>query len=252
MIFLKSKDQIEKMKVACQAVAAILEEAEKYVVEGASAWDLEIVADKILKEYRCKPAFKGYSGYPYITTVSVNDEVIHGFPLKKKVFKNGDIVSLDVGAIYDGYYGDGAFTYVVGGTTDQIGMKLVEVTKKSLERVISRIRGGIRLGDISHEIQSFVESNGFNVVRDFVGHGVGSKLHEDPQIPNYGKKGTGPIIKPGMTFAIEPMVTEGGWHVVILDDGWTVVTRDGKRAAHFEHTVLVTEDGAEVLTRFKG
>ncbi|KAF2962291.1 type I methionyl aminopeptidase [Fervidobacterium sp. 2310opik-2] len=247
MIRLKTREEIEKMKIAGRAVGTILMESKKLVVEGATAHDIEILAEKILKELKCKPAFKGYGGYPYITTVSVNDEVIHGFPLKKKVFKKGDIVSIDVGAIYDGYYGDGAISYIVG-QTDEVGEKLVKVTQESLFEAIKIIRPGIKLGDVSFTVQNYVESHGFGVVRDFVGHGVGKSLHEDPQVPNYGKPGTGITLKAGMTIAIEPMVTEGGWHVVILDDGWTVVTRDGKRAAHFEHTIAVTEDGYEILT----
>ncbi|QAV33061.1 methionyl aminopeptidase [Fervidobacterium changbaicum] len=247
MIRVKTKHEIEKMRIAGRAVAAVLEQARRLVVEGATAYDIEIMAEKVIKEYRCKPAFKGYGGYPYITTVSVNEEVIHGFPLKSKVFKKGDIVSVDVGAIYEGYYGDGAATFIVG-TTDEIGQKLVEVTKESLMRAIEVVKPGIRLGDVSYTIQSYVESNGFNVVRDFVGHGIGKQLHEDPQVPNYGKPGTGVILKAGMTLAIEPMVTEGGCHVVVLEDGWTVVTVDGKRSAHFEHSIVVTESGCEVLT----
>jgi methionyl aminopeptidase len=247
MIRIKTKQEIEKMRVAGRAVAAVLEEAKKIAFEGATALDIEMMAEKVIKEHRCKPAFKGYGGYPYITTVSVNEEVIHGFPLKSKVFKKGDIVSVDVGAIYEGYYGDGAATFIVG-VTDETGQKLVEVTKQSLMRAIELIRPGMRLGDVSYEIQSYVESHGFNVVRDFVGHGIGKQLHEDPQVPNYGKPGTGLVLKAGMTLAIEPMVTEGGWHVVVLEDGWTVVTVDGKRAAHFEHTVVITENGCEVLT----
>lgn len=247
MIRLKTKEEIEKMRIAGRAVGTILKEAKKLVVEGATAHDIEVLADKILKEMKCKPAFKGYGGYPYITTVSVNEEVIHGFPLKKKVFKKGDIVSIDVGAIYDGMYGDGAVTYIVD-RTDENGEKLVNVTYESLMEAIKIIKPGIKLGDVSHTVQSYVESHGFGVVRDFVGHGVGKALHEDPQVPNYGKPGTGVTLKAGMTLAIEPMVTEGGWHVVILEDGWTVVTVDGKRSAHFEHTVLVTEDGYEILT----
>ncbi|MBO8161944.1 MAG: type I methionyl aminopeptidase [Thermosipho sp. (in: Bacteria)] len=247
MIYIKTPEEIEKIRIASMAVGTILEEGKKIAVEGATAWDFEIMAEKILKELKCSPAFKGYNDYPYITTVSINNEVIHGFPLKNKVLKNGDIVSLDVGAIYKGYYGDGACTYIVG-ECDEIGEKLVEVTKKALEIAVENVKEGVRLGDISYAIQKYVEENGFNVVRDFVGHGVGKKLHEDPQIPNYGKKGTGIILKAGMTLAIEPMVTEGGWHVDILDDGWTVVTRDGKRAAHFEHTILVKKEGSEVLT----
>jgi len=247
MIRLKTEQEIEKMRIAGRAVAAVLEEAKKIVVEGATAYDIEMMAEKVIKEHRCEPAFKGYGGYPYITTVSVNEEVIHGFPLKSKVFKKGDIVSVDVGAIYEGYYGDGAATFIVG-STDETGKKLVEVTKQSLMRAIELIKPGVRLGDVSYEIQSYVESHGFNVVRDFVGHGVGKQLHEDPQVPNYGKPGTGLVLKAGMTLAIEPMVTEGGWHVVVLEDGWTVVTVDGKRAAHFEHTIVVTENGCEILT----
>ncbi|AFG35468.1 type I methionyl aminopeptidase [Fervidobacterium pennivorans subsp. shakshaketiis] len=247
MIRLKTEQEIEKMRIAGRAVAAVLEEAKKIVVEGATAYDIEMMAEKVIKEHRCEPAFKGYGGYPYITTVSVNEEVIHGFPLKSKVFKKGDIVSVDVGAIYEGYYGDGAATFIVG-STDETGKKLVEVTKQSLTRAIELIKPGVRLGDVSYEIQSYVESHGFNVVRDFVGHGVGKQLHEDPQVPNYGKPGTGLVLKAGMTLAIEPMVTEGGWHVVVLEDGWTVVTVDGKRAAHFEHTIVVTENGCEILT----
>ncbi|ABR30836.1 methionine aminopeptidase [Thermosipho melanesiensis] len=248
MIYVKTIEEIEKIKIASRAVATILNEAKKVAVEGATAWDLELLAENVLKELKCEPAFKDYHGYPYITTVSVNDEVIHGFPLKHKVFKKGDIVSLDVGAIYKGYYGDGAYTYIIG-ETDEMGQKLVETTKRALEIAVKTVRAGIRLGDVSAKIQQYVEKNGFNVVRDFVGHGVGKKLHEDPQIPNYGKEGTGIILRENMTIAIEPMVTEGGWHVVILEDGWTVVTVDGKRAAHFEHTLWVKKEGCEVLTQ---
>ncbi|MFN6991895.1 MAG: type I methionyl aminopeptidase [Fervidobacterium sp.] len=247
MIRIKTKEEIEKMKVAGRAVGTVLNEAKKLVVEGATAHDIEILAERVIKELKCKPAFKGYGGYPYITTVSVNEEVIHGFPLKNKVFKKGDIVSIDVGAIYDGFYGDGAFTYIVG-ETDEVGKKLVQVTYESLMLAIKSIRPGVKLGDISFAIQEYVEKNGFGVVRDFVGHGVGKALHEDPQIPNYGKPGTGITLRVGMTLAIEPMVTEGGWHVEILKDGWTVVTVDKKRAAHFEHTIAVTQEGYEILT----
>ncbi|MGQ9855596.1 MAG: type I methionyl aminopeptidase [Fervidobacterium sp.] len=248
MIRIKTKDEIEKMRIAGRAVAEILKRAKDYVVRGATAFDIELMAEKTLKEMKCKPAFKGYGGYPYITTVSVNNEVIHGFPLKSKVFKDGDIVSIDVGAVYEGYYGDGAVTYIVG-ETDERGKELVKVTYESLLEAIRTVKAGVRLGDVSYAVQSYVEKHGFGVVRDFVGHGVGKALHEDPQVPNYGKPSTGIVLKSGMTLAIEPMVTEGGWHVVILDDGWTVVTVDGKRSAHFEHTVLVTDEGCEILTQ---
>ncbi|HPT59404.1 MAG TPA: type I methionyl aminopeptidase [Fervidobacterium sp.] len=247
MIRLKTKEEIEKMKIAGRVVAMILQEAKEYMKIGANALDVELLAEKILNENGCKPAFKGYGGYPYITNISVNEEVIHGFPLKKKVFKNGDIVSIDVGAIYQGYYGDGAYTYIVG-ETDEIGRKLVATTQEALMQAIKIIKPGIKLGDISHAVQQYVEERGFGVVREFVGHGVGRELHEDPQVPNYGRPGTGVTLRKGMTIAIEPMVTEGGWHVEILEDGWTVVTEDRKRAAHFEHSVAVTEDGYEILT----
>jgi methionyl aminopeptidase len=247
MIRIKSDLEIQKMRVAGRVVAKVLNEVKDLVIEGATAYDVELLAERIIKEENCKPAFKGYGGYPYVTTVSVNDEVIHGFPLKTKVFKKGDIVSIDVGAIYEGYYGDGAATYIVG-QSDESGQKLVEVTYQSLMEAIKILRAGVKLGDVSYAVQSYVERHGFNVVRDFVGHGVGRALHEDPQVPNYGKQGTGITLRAGMTIAIEPMVTEGGWHVVILEDGWTVVTADKKRAAHFEHTVLITDDGYEILT----
>ncbi len=247
MIRIKSDLEIQKMRVAGRVVAKVLNEVKGLVIEGATAYDVELLAERIIKEENCKPAFKGYGGYPYVTTVSVNDEVIHGFPLKTKVFKKGDIVSIDVGAIYEGYYGDGAATYIVG-QSDESGQKLVEVTYQSLMEAIKILRAGVKLGDVSYAVQSYVEQHGFNVVRDFVGHGVGRALHEDPQVPNYGKPGTGITLRAGMTIAIEPMVTEGGWHVVILEDGWTVVTADKKRAAHFEHTVLITDDDYEILT----
>ncbi|WP_448374979.1 type I methionyl aminopeptidase [Fervidobacterium sp.] len=247
MIRVKTSSEIQKMKKAGRAVAKVLNAVKDLVIEGATAHDIELLAEKIILEENCKPAFKGYGGYPYITTVSVNEEVIHGFPLKNKVFKKGDIVSVDVGAIYEGYYGDGAATYIVG-QPDEIGRKLVEVTYNSLMEAIKILKSGVKLGDVSYTVQSYVQNHGFNVVRDFVGHGIGKTLHEDPQVPNYGKPGTGITLKTGMTIAIEPMVTEGGWHVVILEDGWTVVTADKKRAAHFEHTVLITDDGCEILT----
>uniref|UniRef100_A0A7C4CEI4 Methionine aminopeptidase n=1 Tax=Fervidobacterium thailandense TaxID=1008305 RepID=A0A7C4CEI4_9BACT len=249
MIRLKTKEEIEKMRIASQAVATVLLEVSNLIKPGATAFDVELLAERILRELKCKPAFKGYGGYPYITTVSVNNEVIHGFPLKRKVFKEGDIVSVDVGAVYEGYYGDGAWTYIVEKTDDK-GQLLVTTTRQALENVISIIKPGIKLGDVSSYIQSYIELRGFGVVRDFVGHGIGKALHEDPQVPNYGKPGTGITLKPGMTLAIEPMVTEGSWHVEILEDGWTVVTVDGSRAAHFEHTIVVTEEGCEVLTKF--
>jgi len=209
MIRIKTPSEIEKMKRAGEAVAVALREAKRVVLPGKTAWDVEKVVLEVFKKYRVKPAFKGYNGYEYATCVSVNEEVVHGLPLKEKVFKEGDIVSIDVGAAYQGLYGDAAITYIVG-ETDERGKELVRVTKEALERAIKIIKPGIRLGDVSHCIQEFVESAGFNVIRDYVGHGIGRELHEDPQVPNYGTPGTGIALRKGMTLAIEPMVSEGG------------------------------------------
>ncbi len=248
MIRIKTEEEIDRMKIAGRAVAIFLKEAEKLVVPGASAWEIELLAEKVFKELKVKPAFKGYSGYEYITCVSVNEEVVHGIPRRDKVFKKGDIVSIDVGAVYKGFFGDGAMTYIVG-ETDEPGKKLVEVTRKALEKAIEKARAGVKLGDISYAIQSFVEGNGFNVIRDYVGHGIGTALHEEPQVPNYGKPGAGVTLITGMALAIEPMVVEGDWRIKILEDGWTAVTVDGSRCAHFEHTIVIRETGAEILTK---
>ena len=248
MIRVKTEEEIDRMKIAGRAVAIFLKEAKKLVVPGASAWEIELLAEKVFKELRVAPAFKGYNGYEYITCVSVNEEVVHGIPRKDKVFRKGDIVSIDVGAVYKGFFGDGAMTYIVG-ETDESGKRLVEVTRKALEKAIEKIRAGVKLGDISYTIQSFVESSGFNVIRDYVGHGIGTALHEEPQVPNYGKPGAGVRLLTGMTLAIEPMVVEGDWRIKILEDGWTAVTVDGSRCAHFEHTIVIRETGAEILTK---
>ena len=235
------------MRVAGMAVATALKEAKRVVVEGATARDVEDLVLRIFRELKVRPAFKGYGGYPYATCVSVNEEVIHGLPKKTKVFKNGDIVSIDTGAIYKGYYGDAAVTYAVG-EVDEVSKKLMEVTYKALKRALEFVRDGAKIGDVGYAVQSYVEENGFNVVRDYVGHGIGRNLHEDPQVPNYGVPGTGVTLRAGMTIAIEPMVTAGSYEVRVLGDGWTVVTVDGSRAAHYEFTVAVTEDGYEILT----
>lgn len=251
MIRIKSQQEVDRMKIACKAVAIVLEEIGAIILEGASAADVEDFVVRKFKELKVKPAFKGYRGYRYATCVSVNEEILHGIPLKRKIFKKGDIVSVDVGAIYEGYYGDGARTYCVG-EIDESGRRLVEVTRQALESAIGFARKGYRVGDISHAIQSVVEAAGFNVIRDYVGHGIGRQLHEEPEIPNYGVPHTGVVLMPGMTLAIEVMACEGDWKTELLDDGWTVVMADRKRSAHFEHTVLVGEDGAEVLTVVEG
>lgn len=250
MIRVKSPQEIERMRIACGAVAIVLKEIEAIIVEGTTAADVEELVEKRFKELKVKPAFKGYRGYKYATCVSVNEEILHGAPLKK-VFKKGDIVSVDVGAIYEGYYGDGAKTYCVG-EVDEVAKKLVDASRLALENAIHFAKKGYKVGDLSYAIQSTVEAAGFNVIRDYVGHGVGRQLHEEPEIPNYGRPGTGVSLIPGMTLAIEVMACEGDWKTVLLDDGWTVVMADGKRSAHFEHTVLVREDGAEVLTVDEG
>ncbi|ABV33167.1 MULTISPECIES: type I methionyl aminopeptidase [Pseudothermotoga] len=249
MIRLKSSLELEYMKKACQAVGIVLKELGKIIKEGVTAKNVEEYVLKRFDELGVKPAFKGYRGYQYATCVSVNEEVLHGSPLERKVFKQGDLVSIDLGAIYEGYYGDGAITYCVG-FADNVAQKLLCVGKEALEKAIGIVRNGVRVGDISYAIQSYVEANGFNVIRDYVGHGIGRNLHEEPEIPNYGKPGTGALIMDKMTIAIEVMVCEGDWQVSVLNDGWTVVMVDGKRSVHFEHTVLVTKDGAEVLTKF--
>ncbi|HOJ88568.1 MAG TPA: type I methionyl aminopeptidase [Pseudothermotoga sp.] len=250
MIRIKSDIELEHMLTACQAVGAVLREVKNVIVEGANAQDVEDFVLRRFKEMNVKPAFKGYRGYKYATCVSVNEEILHGAPLRNKVFRKGDIVSVDVGAIYDGLYGDGAITYAVTDT-DEAGRKLMMVGQEALNRAISVVKNGVRIGDISHTIQSFVEANGFNVIRDYVGHGIGRQLHEEPEIPNYGKPGTGMKIVSGMTLAIEVMVCEGDWQVSTLDDGWTVVMVDGKRSVHYEHTILVTDTGFRVLTQFQ-
>ncbi len=247
MIRIKTEREIEYMKVAGEAVATALKEARKVVVEGASARDVENLVLKIYRELHVKPAFKGYRGYPYATCVSVNEEVIHGLPKRKKIFKSGDIVSIDTGAVYKGYYADAALTYIVGDI-DERGRKLVETTYEALIEAKRFLKAGVRLGDLGYIIQRYVEERGFNVVREFVGHGIGRELHEEPQVPNYGKPGTGVVLRAGMTIAVEPMVTEGDYEVEIASDGWTVLTVDGSRSAHFEFTFLIKDDGVEVLT----
>ncbi|AEH50807.1 type I methionyl aminopeptidase [Pseudothermotoga thermarum] len=247
MVRIKSEKEIADMRIACEAVATVLKELKNLVQEGNNAYDIERYVLERLKQLNVKPAFKGYRGYKYATCVSVNHEILHGAPLKTKVFKKGDIVSIDVGAVYNNYYGDAAVTYIVG-ECDEVGLKLVEVTKLALFKALDVVKAGARIGDISHAIQSTVEAYGFNVLRDYVGHGIGRQLHEEPEIPNYGQPGTGRILLDGMTLAIEVMACEGSYETKLLDDGWTVVMADGKRSAHFEHTVVVRKDCAEILT----
>jgi methionyl aminopeptidase len=248
MIILKSPDEVAKMRVAGGIVAETIETVLAAVEPGVSTADLDVVAEAFIRERKATPSFKGYRGFPASICASLNEEVVHGIPSPKRILKEGDVLSLDFGAIWDGYHADSAVTVFVGEPASAEAEKLVRVTEEALEAGISQIRPGGRLSDISHAVQQVVEGAGFSVVREYVGHGVGRSLHEDPQIPNYGLPGRGPELRPGLVVAVEPMVTMGDWKTRVLADDWTVVTADGSLAAHFEHTIAVTEDGREVLT----
>jgi methionyl aminopeptidase len=247
MILLKSLQEIAKMEVANRIVAEVLEGVKEKVKPGVETRELDEAAEEMCRQRQVQPAFKGYRGYPRSICVSVNDEVVHGIP-GPRTLKAGDLVSLDFGVKYDGYYGDAAITVPVGEVTPK-ALALMEATEKSLYAGISQVKAGNHLSDISHAVQEVVEGAGFGVVREFVGHGIGRSLHEDPQIPNYGPPGRGPTLRVGMTLAIEPMTSLGSWRVRILDDGWTAVTQDGSYAAHFEHSVALTENGVLILSR---
>jgi|UniRef100_A0A7V6A4A7 methionyl aminopeptidase len=247
MIQLKSSQEIAKMEVANRIVAEILEEVKMQVRPGVETRELDELAEACCRRYKVKPAFKGYRGYRHSLCIAVNEEVVHGIPGPRRL-KAGDLVSLDFGVLYDGFYGDAAITVPVGEVTPQ-AHKLMQTTEESLYAGIAEVKVGGRLGDISHAVQTTVEQQGFSVIRQFVGHGIGRALHEDPQIPNFGPRGRGPALKVGMTLAIEPMTSAGSWEVKILEDGWTAVTEDGSLAAHFEHTVALTENGVLILSR---
>lgn len=247
-VILKSVDEIEKMRRAGRVVREVLELVRAHVKPGATTLDLERVAESRISELGAKPAFKGYHGYPCVLCTSVNSEVVHGIPSKKRVLKEGDIVSVDCGAVIDGYYGDAAITVPVGEKISPEAEKLLRVTEASLKAGIAQVRPGATLGDIGAAVQQVVEAEGFSVVRDFVGHGIGAQMHEEPQVPNFGEAGRGMKLRPGMVIAIEPMVNAGKPDVRVLKDGWTAVTDDGSMSAHFEHTVAVTDTGARILT----
>lgn len=246
VIIIKSKREIEQLRRSNAIVAEVFEKVKSAIMPGVQTKELDKIAEDIILSKGALPAFKGYRGFPATLCISINEEVVHGIPSERKL-KEGDIVSIDVGVNLNGYFGDGAITVGVG-KIDEKGRKLIEITEKALYIGIEKAKPGNRLYDISYAIQSWVESNGFSVVRDFVGHGIGKDLHEEPQIPNFGPPNHGPRIEKGMVFAIEPMVNEGTYAVKILSDGWTVVTADGKRSAHFEHTIAVTDGEPEVLT----
>lgn len=247
MIILKSPREIEKMAESCLIVAKTLEYLSDKIKPGITTKEIENMADAFIRDNNAIPAFKGYRGFPASICASLNNEVIHGIP-SNRVLKEGDIIGIDVGVKKDGYYGDGAYTFPVGKIDSNVE-KLLNVTKEALYLGIEKAVPGNRISDISHTIQTYVENNGFSVVRAFVGHGIGKELHEDPQIPNFGPPNRGPRLKPGMTLAIETMVNEGSYEVLILDDGWTAVTVDGKLSAHFEHTILVTDERPVILTK---
>ncbi|MGD9605762.1 MAG: type I methionyl aminopeptidase [Bacilli bacterium] len=248
MISIKSPREIELMKEAGRIVALAHRKVQEAIVPGISTYELDMIAEKTIRESGATPSFKGYNGFPGSICASINQVVVHGIPSKKIILKHGDIIAIDIGACYQGYHGDSAMTHGVGEISE-IRKQLLDVTKQSLFAGLEFAKPLNRLSDISHAVEQYVLSFGFSVVKDFTGHGIGTNLHEDPMIPNYGKAGYGPILKPGMTLAIEPMVNVGGEAVRILRDDWTTVTVDGSDSAHFEHTIVITETGYTILTK---
>jgi len=247
MIVYKSPEELDEMRRAGRIVADTIDELVDRVRPGITTKQLDEIAERSIRSAGATPSFKGYRGFPASICTSLNDEVVHGIPGKQRVGE-GDILKLDVGAIWEGFHADSAVSVYVGDAPSDVVDKLLRVTEESLAAGISELRPGGRLSDVGHAVQQLVEGAGFAVVREYVGHGVGRLLHEDPQVPNYGDPGRGPEIKPGLVVAIEPMVNVGDWRTEVLDDGWTVVTADGSLSAHFEHTIAVTADGPEVLT----
>jgi methionyl aminopeptidase len=246
MVILKRPDEIEKLRSCNLIVAEILSELKENCKPGITTRELDRIAEALSRRKNVKPAFKGYMGYPFSLCTSVNEEVVHGIPSDRKL-ADGDIISLDFGVLYDGYYGDAAITAPVGNISKSAS-RLMQVTEKSLYDGIKEAKAGNRLGDISYAVQNRVEAAGYSVVRDFVGHGIGRDLHEDPQVPNFGVRGRGMLLKVGMVLAIEPMVNEGTYKVKVMPDAWTVVTEDVKLSAHFEHSIAITENGPDILS----
>ena len=247
MIIGKSQKEIEKMRASGRLVGEVLQALRRMVGPGVTTLEVDTAADKMIRDAGAYPTFKGYNGFPFSICASVNEQIVHGFPSSYEL-QEGDIFSIDIGATLDGFVGDTATTIPVG-TASEDRLKLIRVTEECLELAIEQCRAGKHLGDIGWAVQSHAEKHGYSVVRDYVGHGIGRRMHEDPQIPNYGKPGKGPKIKKGYVFAVEPMVNMGSYHTKTLKDGWTVVTVDGLPSAHAEHTIAITEDGPEVLTR---
>ena len=249
MIVIKNEDQISRMAVACEVAGNLLKELRDYIKPGISTKDIDRKVEKYIRDHDQVPAFKGYGGFPASACVSVNEEIIHGIPSGKKILKEGDLVKVDLGSIYKGYYSDCARTYPVGSVTEE-NARLIEVAEESFFEGIKYARKGNRLGDISHAIQSYVEAAGFSVIRDYVGHGIGQDMHEDPPVPNYGKPDHGPKLVPGMCLAVEPMIAAGKYQVKVLDNDWTVVTVDGSNTAHYENTIVITDGEPRILTCF--
>jgi methionyl aminopeptidase len=247
VIVCRSTAELQRMREAGRLVGEVLTELAALVAPGVTTADLDEVAEKRIRRAGATPAFKGYHGYPATICASVNEEVIHGIPSGRRVLSEGDVISIDVGASLDGYYGDSAITLAVGQVSEEAAT-LLRVTEESLYKAIERVKVGGRVSDLGHAVQQHVEAYGFSVVREFVGHGIGQRMHEDPQVPNYGEAGRGPRLTEGMVLAIEPMVNVGTPAVKVLADGWTAVTRDSSLSAHFEHTVAVTADGPWILT----
>jgi methionyl aminopeptidase len=247
MVTIKSKREIELMREAGRIVALAHQEIKSFIKPGVTTLEIDQLVEKVIRDNNAIPSFKGYGGFPGSACTSVNEQVVHGIPSAKVILKDGDIISVDIGAIYKGYHGDSAWSYSVGQISDK-AQKLLDVTKQSLFEGLKMAKAGNRLSDISHAIQTYAESFGYSIVREFVGHGVGKNLHEDPQIPNYGLPGKGTLLKAGMTLAIEPMVNMGRKEVRVLKDNWTAVTVDKKLSAHYEHSILITEDECIILT----
>jgi methionyl aminopeptidase len=245
-IRIKNANEVDILRKAGKILSSIVVQLQGSLTSGMSTKDIDLKAEELIRKNKVIAAFKGYRGFPGVACISVNEGVVHGIP-DQRVIKDGDIVSLDMGIIYDGYYSDTAVTVPIGKVSPEI-LRLLDVTQASLMRGIEQARAGNRLSDISFAVQSFVEMHGFSVVRDFVGHGIGRQLHEEPEIPNYGRPSQGPVLQEGMVFAIEPMVNMGTHRTKTLADGWTVVTEDGKPSAHFEHSIVITSNGPEILT----
>jgi len=247
-ITIKTDKEIETMRRAGEILAEIMEELKKQVEPGISTWDLEKKTQFLIKKNKVKPSFKGYQGFPCALCTCINSEIVHCLPSKKRILKQGDIISLDLGILYKEFHADMAITMPVGDETDSESLRLIRVTKKALKRGIKKARPGITTGDIGNTIQRYVESQGYNVIRDLCGHGIGRELHEDPQILNFGKRRKGFKLKEGMTICIEPMVSIGDWKIKKAKDGYGYETKDGSLSAHFEHTILITKNGAQILT----